>query len=80
MTAEKVYENRVRRAARRQGLVLRRSRRRDPRAIDYRRYWVVNENGAPVVGGELGLTLNEAEHYLLHESPGALRAAGRKEG
>jgi hypothetical protein len=32
---EKVRENRLRRMAERQGLALRKSRRRDPRAIDY---------------------------------------------
>lgn len=34
-TAEKVRENRLRRMAERQGKLLRKSRRRDPRAIDF---------------------------------------------
>lgn len=46
MTAEevKVAENRLRRAASRQGLALRKSRARDPRAIDYGRYYLVGED------------------------------------
>jgi hypothetical protein len=39
--AEKVRENRLRRAAERQGLRLRKSGRRDPRALDYGVYWLV---------------------------------------
>jgi hypothetical protein len=38
MTSEKVRENRLRRAAERQGLTLSKSRRRDPRAKDYGTY------------------------------------------
>jgi hypothetical protein len=34
-SSEKVRENRIRRMAQRQGLALSKSRRRDPRAIDY---------------------------------------------
>jgi hypothetical protein len=41
-TAEKVRENRLRRAAQRQGLELRKSPRRDPRALDYGTWLVVN--------------------------------------
>src|SRR5215210_2836640 len=39
---EKVCENRLRRMAQRQGLELRKSRVRDPRAIDYGKYWLVD--------------------------------------
>lgn len=42
MTAEKVRENRLRRMAERQGLELRKSRRRDPRAKDYGRWYIVD--------------------------------------
>jgi hypothetical protein len=49
-TQEKVHENRLRRMAERQGLALRKSRRRDQRALDYRelwlmRFWVEDESG-----------------------------------
>jgi hypothetical protein len=36
--SDKVFENRLRRMAQRQGLVLEKSRRRDKRATDYGRY------------------------------------------
>jgi hypothetical protein len=42
--AEKVRENRLRRMAERQGLELRKSRRRDPRAKDYGRWYIVDVN------------------------------------
>jgi len=43
-TEEKTRETRLRRMAERQGLTIRKSRRRDPRAIDYGRWWVVHSN------------------------------------
>lgn len=43
----KVFENRLRRAAERQGLRLEKSRRRDPNAIDYGRYALTD----PTYGG-----------------------------
>ena len=54
MTAEKVRENRLRRMAERQGLELRKSRRRDPRAKDYGRWYIVDverEIEAAEIGG-----------------------------
>lgn len=54
MTAEKVRENRLRRMAERQGLELRKSRRRDPRAMDYGRWYIVDverEIEAAEIGG-----------------------------
>jgi hypothetical protein len=42
VTAEKVRENRLRRMAERQGLELRKSRRRDPRAKNYGRWYIVD--------------------------------------
>ena len=67
--AERVRENRLRRVADRQGLRLVKSRRRDPRAVDYRRYMVVDlATGAVVVGaGALGRPvwdLDQVEAYL----------------
>lgn len=44
--ADKVRENRLRRAATRQGLRLSRSRRRDTRALDYGEYSLHNRAGA----------------------------------
>lgn len=48
---EKVRENRLRRMASRQGLMLKRSRRRDPRASDYGCYWLIDAWTNVVVAG-----------------------------
>lgn len=58
-----IQENRVRRMARRQGLRLVKSRRRDPRALDYGLYTLVDiESNATVGGGHLHI--DQAEAYL----------------
>jgi hypothetical protein len=66
--AEKVRENRLRRAAARQGLRLEKSRRRDPRALGYGTYQLVNERTNQVTAGDLtagyGLTLEDVERAL----------------
>ena len=62
---EKVRENRARRAAQRQGMRLIKSRRRDPRALDYGQFWLVDiyTNGA-VTSGQFGISLDEVEEFL----------------
>jgi len=70
--AEKVRANRLRRTAHRQGLALRKSRTRDPRAIDYGRYMLVDLFTNAVFAGTAGtgrpnLTLDEVETYLTEE-------------
>lgn len=62
--SEKVRENRLRAMADRQGLRLRKSRRRDPRALDYGGYWLLDDAGADVGWGPKGMSLDEVEHYL----------------
>jgi hypothetical protein len=67
---EKVRENRLRRMAERQGLALHKSRRRDPRALDYGRWTLVNAaTGSVVLGGELAKStdLDSIEDYLTGE-------------
>jgi len=64
--AVKVRENRLRRAAGRQGLRLIKSRRRDSRAVDYGRYWISGENRA-LLTSEYGVTLDEVEEFLSGE-------------
>ncbi len=65
---DKVRENRLRRMAERQGLVLRKSRRRDPRALDYGGYWLMEPKRRAVqVGGEYGVNLDDIERYLTGE-------------
>jgi hypothetical protein len=66
---EKVRENRLRRMAERQGLALKKSRRRDPRAIDYGMYMLVDLHSNNVVAGTEGtgrpnLSLDEVEDWL----------------
>lgn len=60
-------ENRLRRAAKRQGLKIVKSRRRDPRALDYGRFMIVDQDNR-VVAGELsagqGLTIDQVEEFL----------------
>ena len=67
----KVKENRVRRAAQRQGMVLAKSRARDPRALGYGTYQLRGENGQVIKGGSLkggwGLTLDQIEQRLRGE-------------
>jgi hypothetical protein len=67
--AEKVRENRLRRAAERQGLALMKSRRRDPRAYDFGTYMLVDPRTNTVVahGGQsgYGMSLEDVEDQLL---------------
>jgi len=68
MEEDKVRENRLRRMADRQGLVLKKSRRRDPRALDYGSYWLIEPRTNAVAtflgGDEHGLTLVQVEDWL----------------
>lgn len=52
--AEKVRENRLRRMAERQGHQLVKSRRRDPRAYDYGRYWITDPATKVIVAAMTG--------------------------
>ena len=70
--ADKTRETRIRRMADRQGLRLLKSRRRDPRAIDYGRYMLVSidENAVVFGTGAIGrpsATLDEVEAFLSGE-------------
>jgi two-component sensor histidine kinase len=63
--SEKAQESRVRRMARSQDLILRKSRRRNWRAVDYGVYWVVDPyTNAIVGGGSSGMNLDEAEQFF----------------
>jgi hypothetical protein len=63
-----VRENRLRRMAKRQGLAVVKSRRRDPRALGYGGYMIVDaRTNSAVVGAhphEFSLDLDEVEAYL----------------
>jgi hypothetical protein len=58
--ADKVRENRARRAVARQGHRLVKIRRRDPRAIDYGRFLIVPPRGS----GRGPLTLEQVEAWV----------------
>jgi hypothetical protein len=72
-TTEKVRENRLRRMAERQGLRLVKSRRRDPRAIDYGLYTLVSDRtnttvaGTERTTGRPEFTLDDVEAWLTGE-------------
>jgi hypothetical protein len=66
-TSTKVHENRVRRMASRQGLVVQKSGRRDPRALDYGLYWLFEIGTDALVSAEEGMTLDQTEAWLLGE-------------
>ena len=63
-TDTKVQENRVRRMAKRQELILKKSRRRDPRATDYGSYMLVDYNNGLVLGEGQQTTLDGVEKWL----------------
>jgi hypothetical protein len=59
---EKVRENRLRRMARRHGLELQASKRRDSRALDHGTYALVEPDTNAIVAG---FTLDRVEEYLI---------------
>ena len=64
--SEKVRENRLRRMAARQDLILKKSKRRDPQAIDYGCYMLVNAHNGVVAGANPGwadFNLDDVEKY-----------------
>ena len=69
MTEEKVRENRVRRMAERQGLKLKKSGRRDPRALDYGSYWLIDiDRNVLVAGDQWGWSIDDVEAWLLDDT------------
>lgn len=58
-----VHENKLRRMADRQGLMLQKSRRRDPRAVDFGTYQLVDKATNAIVAGER-MSIEEVENYL----------------
>jgi hypothetical protein len=67
-TPDKVREKRVRRMAERQGLILRKSRRRDRRAWDFGSYWLMDADRNALVFPDVhGGSLEDMERYLTSE-------------
>jgi hypothetical protein len=68
-TSQKTREDRLRRQAYRQGLILRKSRRRDPRATDYGTYTLTNMHNNNLEYGGYGFVgLDEIESYLKEDA------------
>lgn len=72
MTDDKVREGHLRRVVDRRGLALTKSRRRDPKALGFGRWMLVDaETGHAVFGeskrGNHDATLEEIEAYLMRE-------------
>jgi hypothetical protein len=60
-----VRQNRIGRMAGRQGYVLRKSRRRHRRALNYEIYWLVDPESNRMVAGDVhGWSLNDVEEWL----------------
>ena len=69
-TISKVDENRMRRMAARQGYGLVKSKTRDPRAVTYGGWMIINaETGAVEAGGHAALTASEVAAFLKIEKP-----------
>jgi hypothetical protein len=63
MTAEKVREDRLRRMAKRQGYVLRKTRRRDHRALDYGTFSLLDDRNR-IKRGFNQVSLDQIELFL----------------
>ena len=57
--------------AERQGLALHKSRRRDPRALDYGLFWLVDVRRDGRVGNPDGMSADEVEAYLTGQEVGS---------
>lgn len=69
--ADNRRENRLRHMAKARGYILSKSRRRNPNALDYGRYWLsYAESGFRVFGGvdRAGLDLDDVEEWLTGET------------
>jgi len=73
--AEKTRENRLRRAAARQGLRIKKARRRDPLGYRFGGYMLIDSSTDAVVAGgspiPYGLTVDGVEEYLSAGAPQA---------
>jgi hypothetical protein len=75
----KVLEQRARRVAKRQGLGLTRSRRRDPHAVDFGCYALFDLQTNTIIAGassgRLNMSLREAIEYLLSDGESRRKSA-----
>jgi hypothetical protein len=61
---EKSLEIRLRNTLKRRGFILSKSRRRDPQALDYGGYWIIDGNKNLVAGDEFGISLEEVDEWV----------------
>lgn len=75
MATPKVFENRLRRMAARQLMRIEKSRRRDPNAVGFGGYQLIDHNNTPILGWEFDATLQDIEACLMNpKRPGFRRA------
>lgn len=64
---EKSIEIRLRNTLKRRGYILKKSRRRDPMALDYGLYWITDKSGNVVSSNDnssSGITLDEVNEWV----------------
>ncbi|MFN2490381.1 MAG: hypothetical protein ABR529_11715 [Actinomycetota bacterium] len=66
ITTDRSREHRLRRMAKQRGLLLRKSRRRDPRALDYG-YFIIEPHINGLLSSEFGMDLDEVEEWLTRD-------------
>ena len=64
---DKTHEDRLRRMAHRQGLTLQKSRTRDPSAVDYGQWLIIDASKTVVAGGHGLFTADDSQRYLRGE-------------
>ena len=79
-TADKIRENRLRKAAKRQGYEVTKSRRRDPRAVDYGGYMIVDPHTNSIEAGGWATASDEHQRRREVADVGPADGGGRMTG
>ena len=77
--SDKTRINKLRRMAERQGLALRKSKQRDPLALGFGKYMIVDDAGAAVLGADTysySASIDDVEWYLTNGMHAKTREAG----
>jgi hypothetical protein len=74
IASSKARENRLRRTAERRGLRLVKSRRRDPRALDYGSWYITDASTSGLLTSEHGIDLDQVEAWLNEDTTQCSRA------
>lgn len=79
-TTDKIREKRLRNAAKRQGYDITKSRTRDPRALDYGGWMVIDPRSNSIEAGGMGdgfqMSIDEVEKWLTSDHDQTAVAAG----